>query len=61
MKFNIYRTSDHIIFTNLDKNDSNEKEFNTLEELLKWIEEIGKLVIIDAADKTIEIYDDYRE
>lgn len=56
MKFDIYRTSDGSLL----REDSYEKEFNTLEELLEWREEIGASVIIHA-DKTIEIYDDYRE
>ena len=56
MKFDIYRTSDYSFL----EEDSYEKEFNTLEELLEWIEEIGTHVIINA-DKTIEIYDAYRE
>lgn len=56
MKFDIYRTS----HGSLLREDSCEKEFNTLEEFLKWTEEIGTPIIIHT-DKTIEIYDDYRE
>lgn len=57
MQFNITRSSGWGI--------EDEIEINTLEELINWIKQTGESVIIHIDDiedeKTLEIYDDYRE
>ena len=68
MKFNIKRASGQsidrkdVILLTKDPWDTYgyEIEINTLEELLKLSEELGKELII-SDDKTILIYDDYLE
>lgn len=65
MKFNITKTSDYGTVIEV-------KEFNKIEELLKWVKNTGSEIIIKKIDhkwvkkhKTpqweLEIYDDYRE
>lgn len=56
MKFKLTKSSDW--------NFKEDKEFNTLEELINWIKEINQEVIISLnhlGEDVIEIYDTYRE
>lgn len=55
MKFTVSKSSDfcHI--------DAYEKEINTLEELEQFQRESRHYLIIGFENKTIEVYDDYRE
>jgi len=55
MKFKIIRTSDW-------EGDENYKDFQTLEELINFCEEVKYSVIITTRGLLcLEIYDDYRE
>lgn len=52
------------VYTTTSRDDVSEKEFNSLEELLKFVEEQGCECIIDRIEEgrfSLEIYNDWRE
>lgn len=58
MKFRYYKTSDNY---RKFREEPQYVEINTIEELKTFSNEYGIALIVDVYDKTIEIYDDYRE